>query len=138
MGVSIFLNGGLSYMGDVATWGRWSWWKAADVLFAVSNTLLQMVIVALAALGLATFPPASPLTLGVSVAIALACKSRAQAARQRGDCLGFLRWHSAWHYSLPLGAGIASQLLIVAPNWGEMYGAGGAAGVAVPVGATTT
>ena len=116
MGIGIFINGLLSYMGDVATWGYWSRWKAADIFLATTNTVLQGVIVVMALLGFAQFPPLSPAVLGVSLVVALVCKQRGGAAVARLDCYSFLRWHTAWHLTLPLGAAIASQLLIEPPR----------------------
>eukprot|EP00966_Prymnesium_polylepis_P122553 2833209-Prymnesium_polylepis.1 len=115
MGVGIFVNGLLSYMGDVATWGYTSRWKTADVVLATTNTVLQGIIVVMAFAGAAHFPPASPALLGFSLAVALFCKQRGSAARARGDCDGYLWWHTAWHLTLPLGAAIASQVLLEAP-----------------------
>lgn len=116
VGVLVFINGWLSYMGDYHTWGVWSRWKAADIVLATTNTLLQMGIVAMAMLGYAEFPPEAPTTLGVSLVIALCCKRRGSAAVARRDCAGFLRWHALWHYTLPLGAFIASQYLLQMPT----------------------
>ena len=81
MGVAIFINGLLSYMGDVWTWGYESPWKMADVLLATTNSVLQGVIVLMSAAGFAHFPPASPALLGVSLAVALFCKHRGGEAR---------------------------------------------------------
>lgn len=104
MGLSVFFNGFASYMADVETWGRPSVWKAIDLVFATSNSLMQIGIVATAAFGGATFPWPSPAFLGAGVAIALVCKQRAAAAMRDGNCDAFLRWHAAWHYTLPAGA----------------------------------
>lgn len=115
MGVGIFINGILSYMGDVVTWGYESWWKTADVCLAVFNTILQAVIVFMAFEDIAHFPPVPPIVHGVSLIVALTCKRLGGLARARGDCHGFLRWHTAWHLTLPIGAGIA-QLMIDFPH----------------------
>lgn len=111
MGLMIFSNGFFSYMADVETWGRPSIWKPLDRLLATTNSLLQIAIVATGSLGGATFPPLPVGVLGVSVALALACKQRAAAAYRRGDCASYLRWHAAWHYTLPFGAILAQCLL---------------------------
>ena len=118
MGASIFVNGLFSYMGDVATWGWHSFWKTADVILATINTLVQVAIVVLGAVGVASFPLAAAGTLAVSIVVALGCKFRAGRARRRGDCDAFLFWHSAWHYTLPLGAAVGSQLLLTEGPWG--------------------
>lgn len=67
-------------------------------------------------LGVASFPPEAPTVLGISLLVALLCKQRAAAARARGDCHGYLRWHTAWHLTLPIGAGVASQVLLDMPK----------------------
>ena len=71
----------------------------------------------LGASGLASFPLSAAGTLAVSIVAALLCKRRAGQARARGDCDGFLFWHSAWHYVLPLGATVGGQLLLSEGPW---------------------
>ena len=114
VGLSIFTNGMLSYMSDVETWGRLSGWKSADRVLATINSLLQVLVVVLACLGQSTFPPEPVAALGTGVATALLCKHRASAAMERADCDAYLRWHAAWHYTLPLGA-VVGQLLLHRP-----------------------
>jgi hypothetical protein len=46
--------------------------------------------------------------------VALFCKQRSSAALARSDCESFLKWHSLWHYILPLGA-VLGQLLLHQP-----------------------
>ena len=111
MGLSVFMNGFASYMADVETWGRPSAWRLFDRVLATTNVLLQCAVVASALLGDASFPPESPAVLGGSVLVALACKQRAVAAFRRGDCDAYLRWHAAWHYTLPAGA-VAAQCFL--------------------------
>ena len=60
------------------------------------------------------FPWPSPAILGSGVLVALLCKRRAAAAMRDGDCDGYLRWHAAWHYTLPAAA-IAGQLQLHTP-----------------------
>jgi hypothetical protein len=114
VGIMIFANGFLSYMADVQTWGRPSPWKTADRVLATINSLLQLAVVLLACMGQATFPPAPVAALGTGVATGLFCKQRASAAMDRRDCDAYLRWHSAWHYTLPTGA-VVGQLLLHRP-----------------------
>ena len=104
MGVAVFANGFASYMADVETWGRPSPWKGIDRLLATTNSLIQVAIVVLAFCTDATFPWQSPAILGTGVLTGLACKRRAATALRDGDCDAYLRWHAAWHYTLPLGA----------------------------------
>jgi hypothetical protein len=113
MGLSVFANGFVSYMADVETWGRVSVWRTIDHFLATTNSVLQIVIVVAAAMGAAEtpFPLESVGTLGASVLVALACKHRASAAMRRGHCEGYLRWHAAWHYTLPTGA-VAAQAVL--------------------------
>jgi len=116
MGLCIFANGILSYMGDVATWGYNSRWKTADVAMAVTNTLLQGLIVLMSVVGIADFPALPTAVLAVSLVVAIFCKKKGEEARNRLDCDGYLRWHTAWHLTLPIGAGIASQVLLDMPD----------------------
>lgn len=124
-GLGIVLNGFLSYMADVETWGRPSAWKMADRVLAVTNTLLQVCVVALSCLGYSHFPIESPSCLGIGVLLALVCKQRSSAAMSRADCDAYLMWHSLWHYILPSGA-ILGQLVLhrscdyaLLPPWGQ-------------------
>ena len=61
--------------------------------------------------GHASFPVESVALLFTGVATGLVCKHRASASMRRSDCESFLRWHAAWHYTLPLGA-ILGQLVL--------------------------
>ena len=109
--LSIVLNGFLSFMADVETWGRPSAWRVADRVFATTNTVLMATVVLLGMLGHTHFATESVACLGSGVAVGLVCKQRASAAMARADCDGFLLWHSLWHYTLPFGA-ILGQLVI--------------------------
>ena len=112
LGLTVFSNGFFSYLADVETWCRpSSAWKSADLLLATCNTLACVAIALLAAAGHATFPAEATACLGTGVLLGLICKRCAAAASRRGDCDGFLRWHTAWHLSIPAGA-IAGQLLL--------------------------
>ena len=85
MGASVALNGPLSYMGDVVTWGRPSRWKTADRVLATTNTLVTSSLIPFGALGLMHFPLASVLVLAVGIVAALLCKRRAHAGDLGGD-----------------------------------------------------
>ena len=113
-GLAIVINGFASFMGDVETWGRPSAWKFADRVMATTNTVLQILVVVLGCSGYAKFPVESVACLGTGVGVGLFCKHRGSVAFERGDCEAFLRWHSAWHYVLPLGA-ILGQLVLHRP-----------------------
>ena len=86
-------------------------WKATDLLLATTNLLLQLAIVITTCLGGATFPIESYGCLGTGVLVALACKQRAATAMRNGQCDAYLRWHAAWHYSLPIFA-VAGQAVL--------------------------
>lgn len=45
--------------------------------------------------------------LSVALATALYCKWRSSIALHANDCMDFMKWHSGWHYSLPLMASMA-------------------------------
>ena len=66
------------------------------------------------AAGQATFPLESVACLGSGVLVGLACKQRASRALRDGDCDAYLRWHAAWHYTLPVGA-VLGQLVLHHP-----------------------
>ena len=110
-GFAVVCNGFMSFMADVETWGRESHWQTADRVLAIVNTLLQAGVVVMSCLGYSNFPIESPVCLGSGVVLALVCKQRSAAAFRRGDCDAFVRWHSAWHLLLPLGA-VAGQLVL--------------------------
>ena len=74
MGVCIMLNGLISYMGDVVTWGRPSFWQQLDVALAVFNTVVQLLLVAAQCAGFFAMPVLPSAALGVGLIVALACK----------------------------------------------------------------
>ena len=111
MGASVALNGPLSYMGDVVTWGRPSRWKTADRVLATTNTLVTSSLIP-GALGLMHFPLASVVVLAVGIVAALLCKRRATLAISAAtNCREYLIFHSLWHLILPAAATIAQLLL---------------------------
>merc|ERR1712032_520589 len=109
MGVGIALNGLISYMSDVVMWGKQSWWKHADVMLATINTVVQVLIMLLQICGVVSFPTVPATLHAISICVAIYCKRRAVQATTKLDCDGCLKWHAAWHYSLPAGA-LAAQL----------------------------
>ena len=112
MGASVALNGPLSYMGDVVTWGRPSRWKTADRVLATTNTLVTSSLIPFGALGLMHFPLASVVVLAVGIVAALLCKRRATLAISAAtNCREYLIFHSLWHLILPAAATIAQLLL---------------------------
>lgn len=111
VGLMVFANGFVSYLSDVDKWGQPSFWKPLDRLLATVNALLQIAVIIVAGAGGASFPIQAPVLLGTGITIGLACKQRASAAFKRGDCDAYLRWHAAWHYTLPCGA-ILGQLTL--------------------------
>lgn len=118
MGLSVHFNGFCSYMADTVTWGRSnSIWKTIDVVFASTNTLLQIVIVILCLMGMATFPliPVACLTTGIVTGIFF--KHRGAEAQRMHDCSAFIHWHTLWHISIPLGALIAQISLYERCDW---------------------
>ena len=123
-GFAVVCNGFMSFMADVEMWGRESRWQTADRVLAIVNTMLQAGVVVMSCMGYSNFPIESPVCLGSGVVLALVCKQRSAAAFRRGDCDAFVRWHSAWHLLLPLGA-VAGQLVLhrrcdyeLQPPWG--------------------
>ncbi len=111
MGIAITLNGFASYMGDVVTLAQESYWKHIDVLLATINSVVQICIATLSLAGEMSFPAQAGWTLSASIIVALYCKRRSVLATRDRDCDAYLRWHAAWHYTLPAGA-IAAQLML--------------------------
>ena len=118
VGLSVYFNGFCSYMADAVTWGQpQSIWKKIDVAFASTNTLLQIVIVILCLMGMASFPPAPVACLGVGIFSGLFFKQRGAEAQREHDCTAYLRWHTLWHLSIPLGALLGQLVLYEECDW---------------------
>lgn len=93
---------------DVQSFGRASIWKPLDRLMASFFTLWQ--VLKFFWLGQTR---RERLMWGMAISVALYCFYQAQAAlrtRPKPDFRAFLRWHSLWHLSLPLGAAIWCEL----------------------------
>jgi hypothetical protein len=119
MGICIMLNGVFSYMGDVVTFGRQSAWQRLDVTLAITNTVVQIMLVLAQCWGFFAMPIVPSSALGIGLLVALACKRRAVLAIAREDCGGYLLWHTAWHVMLPLGALIGQLMLVVIDDGGR-------------------
>jgi hypothetical protein len=105
VGVGLCLQGGLSYMADVHTWGRRDLcsriWKSLDVLFAAALTSFCGPIVVYR-MQLGIFVLDSDLRTLWLFAVTLALVSKILGAREaRKDkdacCELLLLWHCGWH-----------------------------------------
>ena len=80
-----------------------SLWHGADRLLAWPLTILQIVKVYLMMTdGSSSWGP-SAVYLAI-VVVALACRWQSRRARLSNDAPGYVRWHSLWHVTMPLGA----------------------------------
>lgn len=115
MGAALLVQGFLSYMNDVHTWGQQgSLWKVADVVCASSLTATQLGIVAAYLGGLMHFPPYVGRSYGALVVGGLCLKVKSSLAlKTPRECHVFLVWHTAWHLValLPVVACIATGTL---------------------------
>ena len=114
LGLSVALNGLVSWMADVHTWGcpREHPWKQFDVVMASINTVLQLVVLALQLLGPMSLPPELAVVFTAGLGTSLLCKWHSAACLNNGDCEGFLFWHTGWHIFHPAGC-VFSQWLLV-------------------------
>lgn len=96
-----------SYQGDVATWGRSSAWKVADVWLAVPNTILYALLGILPLVGAADWPPVVSVVQLSCFVWAVACKSRSLAALRSRNRSEFMAQHAAWHWVISGGACIS-------------------------------
>lgn len=115
----LLLNGVLSYMADVETWGRKSVWKELDVACSTTNLLLQVAIGMRFAheqtskRGFQRGNESRILLLHVAgIVLSLVAKRRSVLCAQQGDVDGFLLWHGMWHYTLPLTATLSLLWLV--------------------------
>ena len=110
-GLSIALNGFVSYMGDVEAWGRESRWKDVDILLASCNMVFALFLLLLEYVGPMSFPSEPPIAFAIGILASVLCKRKAVWALDHGDRDGFIFWHTGWHTFLPLGAVVAQLLL---------------------------
>ena len=89
-------------MSDVVHIGHTSLWHPVDncaLLLTAAQVLKFFVLM----------PRAAPLwacaAVWCGIVVGLACKIRATAASRAPDIAGFARWHTLWHWCLPLTIG---------------------------------
>ena len=118
-GLGLILQGFVSYMGDVATWGRQSRWKQFDLILAPSLTFIAVPTLALrGVLGVCRFPSGA-LPLWVTAgAVSIACKAQSAKCLSRpsrspvADAADYMFWHGLWH-CLPLYGALILVFVIV-------------------------
>jgi hypothetical protein len=120
-GVLAVVQGFLSYMADVHTYGRRSWWKVADATCATTGMLTATAIPLLSAVGVMRFPPHTMGVWTVCVVASIRTKLRASALLREGRATSvtsaaaaaaactWMRQHEIWHLlPLALAACLAS------------------------------
>jgi len=115
VGLELIVQGQLSYMADVHTFGRRSWWKLADAIGAIVMTTVAVCAPLFQFVGWMDFPTSFGCAYIASVAIGLFCKHRGTTALRMGRCEPsstelrerYLFWHCKWHLLLPIGCSLS-------------------------------
>lgn len=112
MSVALIINGYLSFMADVATWGeRHSLFKMLDIVSASILTAIQTLHLVMHMLGLAHWPPQVIYFFVCVFVFAIYVKRQSTKALKAGiSADAYIYWHVWWHLSLPAGAFICSLL----------------------------
>jgi len=99
----VVLQSSFSFMSDVVHIGHTSLWHPIDRNCALLLTAAQVLKF------FVLMPRAAPLwacaAVWCGIVVGLACKIRATAASRAADFVGFARWHTLWHWCLPLTIG---------------------------------
>lgn len=99
----VVLQSSFSFMSDVVHIGHTSLWHPVDRNCALLLTAAQVLKF------FVLMPRAAPLwacaAVWCGIVVGLACKIRATAASRAADFAGFARWHTLWHWCLPLTIG---------------------------------
>jgi hypothetical protein len=98
-GFALFLQGFISYMGDVYTWGMVSNWKNLDTIYAAFLTFVSGPIMIIRAfMGYANYPTSLPFLWGIFVIWAIVCKFMStRVLRLNLNVDEYLLWHGLWH-----------------------------------------
>ena len=105
--VTLVIQGGLTFVGDVVTFGSDSLWKAADVWLATLHTTVYVLFATFPTTGLATWPWTVALSQLLAATVALYCKRMGVKALKCRDANAFFWHHSMWHYFIGVGARIS-------------------------------
>ena len=117
-GFLCLIQGLLSYMADVYTFGRASPWKTADALCAIILTLVCASFPILQIAGVMNFPSQVSTFFGAVILLALGCKFQSSNALEMGrdprldptsieshkHCIHYVFYHTAWHLVLTSGS----------------------------------
>lgn len=115
-GLQMVVQGGLAYMADVHTFGRFSFWKVADAASAIVGSFLGLILPVLTGFGVMGFPTPVMGLWATCMAAGLLAKVQGGALLRQGkvstelSALPFLRWHALWHM-LPVGLMMCLLLL---------------------------
>ena len=105
--VTLVIQGGLTFVGDVVTFGSDSLWKAADVWLATLHTTVYVLFATFPTTGLATWPWTVALSQLLAATVALYCKRMGVKAMKCRYANAFFWHHSMWHYFIGVGARIS-------------------------------
>jgi len=100
----------LTYYSDVATLGQDSLWHGLDRVHAYSFTATRAVFTVFAYWHYGSYSTLQIVILATGLAIGLCCIRLSWLAVMRRRCRPFLRWHAAWHASLPAAAVLIALL----------------------------
>ena len=114
----LVLQGVLSFMADVVSFGTSSRWKVADALGAGSTFFTCATLVPFTWSGDLNFSGAMLRGFSVTMAVAAYCKHRSSIALREGrrDAArtpgSFVLWHTLWHLTLPMGSSAVAAFLL--------------------------
>ena len=114
----LVLQGVLSFMADVVSFGTSSRWKVADALGAGSTFFTCATLVPFTWSGDLNFSGAMLRGFSVTMAVAAYCKHRSSIALREGrrDATrapgSFVLWHTLWHLTLPVGSSAVAAFLL--------------------------
>jgi hypothetical protein len=114
IGYHLIIQGLCSYMGDVYTFGRRSYWKIADIILAhISIGYLGIIHI----LGLIRFPFPILMCMASVTTAGIYCKYKdSNLLRLGGTEYSIINewicWHIGWHF-LPIGISISLFLLLI-------------------------
>jgi hypothetical protein len=101
-GFVLFIQGFLSYMGDIYMWGIESNWKTLDIYSASFLTFISgPVIIYRGFMGYSSYPYYIVIIWFIFVLWAIYCKYMSTRVLKLNMCCDYLFWHGLWH-CLPL------------------------------------
>lgn len=118
-GCLLMLQGIVSYLADVKTWGVRSMWKFIDKLLATGLTICCVILASAHMCAQLCLEWSYGVTFAAAIVVALECKRRSSKAllticsepAALCELNAYLFWHTAWHVSLPVVSIFIIQLL---------------------------